>query len=182
MARSSDDSMLTIRKATEKDFPKLVEIMDRSADKEELTGYTPPKKVTRNFLAQLTRQLGLTEHGVFIAESHQKPVGFVYLVQENDFFEIEELDVVKEHQMQGIGKILVNVAERFARNKGAASISTGTAINSKGKPWKAYEFWVHMGYRDTGERTDSAHGLIYCKFVKRIRQAQQRRTRTRQQL
>jgi GNAT superfamily N-acetyltransferase len=167
-----DDLILTIRKATEKDHPRLVEIMDESADREELKGFTPPKHVTRKFLAKLKRQLRFAEHGVFIAETHQKPVGFVFLIQKHDCFEIEELDVVKEHQKQGIGKSLVNFAERFAREKGATSILTGTAVNSEGKLWKAHGFWVHMGYRDTGKRTDSEHGLEYSKLVKRFKQAQ----------
>ena len=156
---SGDDLILTIRRATEKDYPRLVEIMDESADREELKGFTPPKHVTRKFLAQLKRQLRLAEHGVFIAETSQKPVGFVFLLQKNGCFEIDEIDVVKEHQKQGIGKSLVDVAERFAMEKGSTSILTGTAVNNEGKPWKAHGFWVHIGYRDTGNKTDSEHGL-----------------------
>lgn len=160
--------MITIRKAMKEDYPKLIEIMSKAADREELKGFVPPEGVTRRFLIQLKRQLGLVEHGVFIAEINQKPVGFVFFIQKNDHFEIEEIDVVKEYQGQGIGKALVNMVERLARDKGVTSLITGTSIDSEGKPWKAYGFWIRMGCKETEERTDSGYGFKYCKFVKRL--------------
>jgi hypothetical protein len=60
------------------------------------------------------------------------------------------------------------MVEELAKYKGVAYLTTGTAVSSEGKPWKAYEFWMHMGYTDTGERIDSGYGFKYCTFVKRL--------------
>jgi len=161
--------MIAIREATGKDYLKLIEIMSRSADKEELKGFVPPTTETRKFLMQLRRQLVLAGHKIFVAEMSQKPVGFVYFTQKKDNFAIEELDVARKHQGRGIGRALVEAVEELAENNGATSLTTGTAINSEGKPWKAYGFWIRMGYKDTGERTDSGYGFKYCRFVKKLK-------------
>lgn len=160
--------MIAIRKAVKKDYPKLIEIMNNSADREELKGFVPPEEVTQRFLIQLKRQLELVESGVLVAEINREPVGFVLFNREDDWFEIEEIDVAKEYQGQGIGKALLNKIERLARDKGVTSLVTGTSVNSEGKPWKAYGFWIRMGYKDTGERRDSGYGFKYCKLVKRL--------------
>jgi GNAT superfamily N-acetyltransferase len=99
---------------------------------------------------------------------NKKAVGFIYFVHEKDCMAIEEVDVVKQYQGRGIGRALVEGAERSAKNKGVRCLTTGTAINSEGKPWKAYGFWVHLGYADAGERTDTGHGFKYCKLVKKL--------------
>lgn len=160
--------MITIRKAVKKDYPKLVEIMNKAADREELIGFVPPEDVTRNFLIRLKHELRLVHHGIFVAETNRKPVGFVFFIQKGDSFEIEEIDVVKEYQRKGIGKALVHIVERLARDRGVNSMITGTSISGEGKPWKAYGFWIHMGYEDAGERIDSGHGFKYCTLVKRL--------------
>jgi len=82
--------------------------------------------------------------------------------------EIEEIDVRKEYQGQGVGRALVQHIEDIARRRGAELLVTGTAINREGKPWKAYWFWLHTGFTDTGERIEGPHGLRYAKLAKRI--------------
>jgi GNAT superfamily N-acetyltransferase len=99
---------------------------------------------------------------------NKKAVGFIYFVHEKDCMAIEEVDVVKQYQGRGIGRALVERAERSAKNKGVKCLTTGTAINSEGKPWKAYGFWIHLGYADAGERTDTGYGFKYCKLVKKL--------------
>jgi ribosomal protein S18 acetylase RimI-like enzyme len=97
---------------------------------------------------------------------NKKPVGFIYFVQEKDAMAIGEVDVVKQYQGRGIGKALVERAERLAEKKGVRYLTMGTAVNSDGKPWKAYGFWISMGYEDTEERTDTEYGFKCCKLVK----------------
>lgn len=162
--------MVSIRRATQEDYSGLVKIMNDSADTEELKGFVPPRNVTREFLIQLRQHSKFRGHTVFVAEINEKPVGFVYFIQEKDSFTIEEVDVAKEHQGQGIGKALVEKVEVLARDRGADYLVTGTAIDSQGKPWKAYGFWIHMGYTDTGERIDSGYEFKYCRLVKKLRQ------------
>jgi GNAT superfamily N-acetyltransferase len=160
--------MISIRKATRRDYSGLVKIMNDSADKKELEGFVPPKNETRKFLLQLRQHSKLAGHGVFVAEINQKPVGFIYFIQEKHNFSIEEVDVAKKHQGQGIGRALVERVEKLAKHKGANYSVTGTAIDSRGTPWKAYWFWTHMGYTDTGGRTDSGYEFKYCKLLKKL--------------
>jgi len=142
--------------------------MSKSAGVKELKGFVPPARETRKFLTKFGQQLKVAGHQVFVAEINQKPVGFIYLIHEKNFVAIEEVDVMKRYQGRGIGKALVERAERMAKNKGAKYVATGTAINSEGKPWKAYGFWMHLGYKDAGERTVTAYGFKYCKLVKKL--------------
>jgi len=158
--------MIIIRKATERDYPGIVEIMGKAASSEELEGFVPPTEVCRKFLIRLKSQVELTEHGVLIAELNLKPVGFVFFIQKNDCLEIEEIDVLREYQKKGVGKALMNEVERIARDRNTGSLITGTSINSEGIPWKAYGFWIRMGFHDTGERIDSGYGFKYCKLIK----------------
>ena len=163
-----DVLVIPVREATKRDFSRLVKIMSKSADKRELKGFVPPASETRKFLSKLRKQLGVAGHKVFVAEMNQEPVGFIYLTHEKDCVVIEEVDVAKKYQRLGIGKALVKRAERLARDKGVKYLTTGTAINSEGEPWKAYGFWMRMGYVDAGERTDTGYGFKYCKLVKKL--------------
>jgi len=164
--------MMLIRKADESDFPAIVEIMQTSASIEELNGFVPQGAldsrvagVSTKFLAKLRKELQHREHGVIVTEKDGKPVGFTYCRYERDCIGIEEMDVRKEYQQQGIGKALVQYIEKMAREKGSKRLKTGTSINKEGKPWKAYWFWIHMGFIDTGRRKESS-GLKYAELVK----------------
>jgi ribosomal protein S18 acetylase RimI-like enzyme len=169
LEKSAGDVLkIVIRKATKRDFSKLVEIFNESAGKGELEGFVPPTSETEKFLVQLRQKLEFGDQEVLVADVNQKSVGFIYFIQEKDHFAIEEIDVAKQHQGRGIGKALVNSVEDLARNKGTKCLTTGTAINSEGEPWKAYGFWLHLGYVDTGERTQPEYGFKYCKLVKKL--------------
>jgi predicted N-acetyltransferase YhbS len=73
--------MITIKEATKKDYPRLVEIMNRSAEKEELSGFIPPRSVAQEFLVRLRQDLGHAGHGVFVAEMDRELVGFIYFIR-----------------------------------------------------------------------------------------------------
>ena len=132
--------MIVIREATKRDFLKLVEIMTKSAGKEELKGFAPPTSETQKFLIKLGQQFEVPGHQVFLAEASKKPVGFIYFVHEKDRIAIEEVDVVKQYQGRGMGKALVKRTERLAKNKGVKYLTTGTAISLRENPGKRMDF------------------------------------------
>jgi ribosomal protein S18 acetylase RimI-like enzyme len=165
---SNDDWTMAIREATKRDYPEILKIMNGAVSSKELKGFVPPPEITKKFLNNLKSQLELKEHGVLIADLSTESVGFVFFIQENDCLEIEEIDVLADYQKRGIGRALVNKVERIAKDRKVAFLKTGTSINNKGIPWRAYEFWLRMGFKDTGERWDSGYGFSYCKFIKRL--------------
>jgi GNAT superfamily N-acetyltransferase len=160
--------MLIIRKASLNDYEAITAITKKSTTEEEVIGFVPPEGVSTNFLRELNDELKRSGHGVIIAEKHGHPVGFAYFRFCRDFAEIEEVDVIKEYQGQGVGKALVQHVENAARKRGLKHLDTGTSMNKEGKQWKAYGFWVHLGFADTGERIDGPHGLKYAKLVKQL--------------
>jgi ribosomal protein S18 acetylase RimI-like enzyme len=167
-SRSHNGWIMAIRKATERDYPEILKIMNGAANSHELKGFVPPPEITKKFLNNLKSQLELKEQGVLIADLNMEPVGFVFFIQESDCLEIEEIDVLADYQKRGVGKALVNNVERIAKDRKLALLKTGTSVNNKGIPWRAYGFWLRMGLEDTGERTDSGYGFSYCKFIKRL--------------
>jgi GNAT superfamily N-acetyltransferase len=161
--------MLTIRKASLRDYQTIVDIMRKSATEEELRGFVPPEGVPSEFLKKIKDGLNQLDNGVILAESEGFPVGFAFYRLTDDSVEVEEVDVRKEFQGRGVGRALVQHVENVARERGVRRLVTGTSINVEGKPWRAYGFWVRMGFVDTGERIDGPLGLKYVKFVKQLR-------------
>ena len=163
--------MVVIRKACSKDFQTLIKIMKKSTTNEEVIGFAPSEGISPTFLKELAEELNRSDPSVIIAEKDGIPVGFAYYSFQNEFVEIQEVDVIKEYQGQGIGKTLLQHIEKIAKEKGMNCLVTGTSINKNGKPWKAYGFWLQMAFIDTGERIQGAHGLKYVKLVKQIPKA-----------
>jgi len=163
--------MVVIRKACLKDFQTLIKIMRESTTDEEVIGFAPSEGISPTFLKELAEELNRSDPSVIIAEKDGIPVGFAYYSFQNEFVEIQEVDVIKEYQGQGIGKALMQHIEEITKEKGMNCLVTGTSINKNGKPWKAYGFWLQMGFIDTGERIQGAHGLKYVKLVKQIPKA-----------
>lgn len=142
--------------------------MRESASEDEVRGFVPPEGMSPKFLEELAEELNRSDPCVIVAEEGIIPVGFAYYRCKNNFMEIEEIDVMKEYQGQEIGRALIQHMERIAKDKGIKCLVAGTSINKEGKPWKAYGFWVHMGFIDTGKRIQGLCGLKYVKFVKQL--------------
>lgn len=145
--------------------------MKESATDEEVRDFAPPEGISQKFLEELKDELKRLDHGVIVAEKNGIPVGFAYYTSGNDFVEIQEVDVIREYQGQGIGRALIKHIEKTAKEKGINRLVTGTSINKDEKPWKAYGFWIRMGFTDTGERIQGLHGLKYVRFVKQLPKA-----------
>lgn len=161
--------MLAIRKAESKDFRTIVNIMKESASHDELRGFVPPEGISSKFLEELENEIKRSDSSVIVAEKGKIPIGFTYYRCKNNFIEIEEIDVIKEYQGQGIGKALIQHIEEIAKEKGIKRLVAGTAVNCEGKTWKAYGFWIHMGFEDTGKRIQGPHGLKYVRFLKQVK-------------
>ena len=47
-------------------------------------------------------------------------------------------------------------------------MKTDATENADGVPWKAYRFWIRMGYEDTGKRLPTAHEFKEIPLIKRL--------------
>jgi len=163
--------MVVIRKACSKDFQTLVKIMKESTTDKEAIGFVPPEGISPTFLKELAEELDHSDPNVLMAEKDGVPVGFAYYSFQKNFVEIQEADVIREYQDQGIGKALIQHIEQVAKEKRMHCLVTGASINKNGEPWKAYGFWLQMGFIDTGERIQGEYDLKYVKLVKQIPKA-----------
>jgi GNAT superfamily N-acetyltransferase len=76
------------------------------------------------------------------------------------------MNVRKAEQKQGVGRALVEYVERLAIEKGLTRVETDTTENADGVPWNSYDFWLKMGFIDTGERLKTKWDLKTIPFVK----------------
>jgi GNAT superfamily N-acetyltransferase len=86
--------------------------------------------------------------------------------REQEFLYIDQMDIRKSEQRKGVGRALVEYVERLAMEKGLARVETDTTENADGVPWNSYDFWIKMGFRDTGERLKTNWDFKTIPFVK----------------
>ena len=70
---------------------------------------------------------------------------------------------------KGIGKALVLHVENIAERYGCSHMRTDTTENANWEPWKSYDFWLKMGYEDTGERLPTDYDFKEIQFIKRLK-------------
>lgn len=139
----------------------------------EVQGFTTPKpsmfyseEELRNAWAK--ENLLLDGWSVSVAEKEGGLIGFIAFKMENGKCYIDNINISKRNQRTGIGKALVYYVENLARCQGIHTILTDTTENAEGKPWKSYDFWIGMGYRDTGERLKTKWSFEEIPFCKNI--------------
>ena len=163
---------LVIRPASIRDVPSVVEIRLGALTQEEICEFGIPNNSfysSPDKLRAMWDRDNLLKDGfeVFVAEDKGRVVGFiVFSMKGND--NIDNLIVVQEEQGRGVGRALVEFVEGLARSGGFDVIRTGTIENVNGVVWKAYGFWVRMGYEDSGERVVSEYGFNDIPLVKKL--------------
>jgi ribosomal protein S18 acetylase RimI-like enzyme len=105
---------------------------------------------------------------VFVAEAEGKLVGFIAFKMERNCGYIDNIVVAKERQRQGIGRKLVAHVEMSAKSQGIDQIITDTTENADGTPWRSYNFWIKLGYKDTGERLPTKYDFKEIPLIKRL--------------
>ena len=105
---------------------------------------------------------------MFVAEAQGRIVGFIVFT-EIGIDNIDNIVVAIEEQRKGIGRSLVKYVENIARSRGISSIGTDTTENSMGVAWKAYGFWIKMGYEDSGKRIPTKYAFKVIPLVKNLK-------------
>ena len=110
---------ITITKATEKDFPDILEMIKELAEYEKA-----PEKVTNN-LQKMQKEKHLFQ--AFIAREYDRPVGFAlfffaYFTWTGKSLYLDDIYVRQEYRKQGIGKKLITVVINFAKQNNCSRI------------------------------------------------------------
>jgi GNAT superfamily N-acetyltransferase len=152
-------------------MPSIVETCQASTTDEEMIGYTAPEwgafrdnKKLRDIWTTGNRLKG--DYEVIVSEREGQIVGFLVFKREQEFLYIDQMDIRKSEQRKGVGRALVEYVERLAMEKGLARVETDTTENADGVPWNSYDFWIKMGFRDTGERLKANWDFKTIPFVK----------------
>jgi ribosomal protein S18 acetylase RimI-like enzyme len=167
---------LVIHAATIHDIPAIVRIRLTALTEDEIRGFSVPEFATYSSTDEL-RKIWAGENWlqngfrVFIAEDEGHIVGFIVFKMECDYGCIDNIVVAKDEQGRGIGTALVAHVENIAQAQGCTSMKTETTENADGVPWKAYSFWIRMGYEDTGQRLPTNYDFMEIPLRKQFRKS-----------
>lgn len=164
---------ITIRQARREDIPSIVETSHSSATDEEMVGFTAPEWGTFRDIEKLegewtTGNRLKDDYEVIVSEKEGQIVGYLVFKREQEHMYIDLIHIGKSEQGKGIGRALLEYIERLAIESGLTRIETDTVENAQGEPWKSYNFWLKMGFRDTGERLKTKWDFKTIPFVKRL--------------
>jgi ribosomal protein S18 acetylase RimI-like enzyme len=165
---------LVIRAASVRDVPFIVRIRLRALNEEEIHGFSCPEFATTSSTKKMLEMWSSgnklkDDTEMFVAEKKGILVGYMMLKVEGDSGYIDNIVVAKKEQGKGVGRALVGYAEALAKSRNCHIMKTDTTENADGVPWKSYDFWIKMGYEDTGKRVPSIYDFTEIPFVKRLK-------------
>jgi ribosomal protein S18 acetylase RimI-like enzyme len=165
---------IAIREASAEDIPAIVRVRRDAFTDEEAQGFTPPKSnifCSSEELRKAWAQKDMWKDGwkVAVAEKSRIIAGFIVFKAGHGCCYIDNLNVARERQREGIGRALVAYTENVAKSKGCSLMKTDTTENAEGTPWKSYAFWTRMGYKDTGERHPTKWSFKTIPFEKSLK-------------
>ena len=134
--------MIEIRAIREKDYPEVARIWRDVLD----------IPVTDECLAETYAKMGKDDrYATFVAEEGGRVVGLVTTVtclaigHPNGYTKINGLGVLPEHRGKGIGRMLIEKAEEFAKVNGTMYLGLASGLQRE----TAHAFYEHMGYQKT---------------------------------
>ncbi|KAA0010591.1 MAG: GNAT family N-acetyltransferase [Thermoplasmata archaeon] len=134
---------MDIRRAREKDIGEFIKIYKSAYKRIGKYSYKKEKMIKWYYRWLLRRD----ENGVFIAEVNGKAVGFIACdANWQSFFdekvgEIHEVAVMEEYKNRGIGKKLMEEAEKYLKEKGHKTIELWVGEENPAK-----RFYEKLGY------------------------------------
>lgn len=135
---------MTVRHAQTGDMPTIIELLEQEL------GYPQERLVQTN--ARLQRILSHPDYSTFVALNESTVVGFIGLMRciayefEGDYLRIAAVAVRQEEQGCGVGGLLLEHAERFARAAGFSCL----AVNSGLSRLPAHAFYEKQGFVKKG--------------------------------
>lgn len=141
---------MIMRECQETDIEKLYIL-----NKKEM-GYDYPKD---KMIQQIRKILQKDTDKIFVALVDNEIVGYIHihdydLIYNDHLKNILGIAVSKKYRHQGIGRALLNKAEKWAKDTNASGIRLVSGETRKG----AHEFYQHCGYKFVKNQ---------CNFIKR---------------
>ncbi|MHB1439481.1 MAG: GNAT family N-acetyltransferase [Cuniculiplasma sp.] len=167
---------MSVRAATKDDVDQIVNCNLSAKTQKELKGFAPPIGISKYHDSRLLkgawRYPNIVEgEEIYVCLHTDKIVGYAFVIFDQDYLELDNMDICGKFQGKGFGKELVEWIENFARSRGKSRVTLGTTRSSDDTPWKSYSFWIKMGYRVSGEIRTSAgirYGFTGIRFEKLI--------------
>lgn len=96
---------------------------------------------------------------VTVAEVDREPAGALVLVPAADHLLIENVAVDPEHQGEGIGGVLMRLAEERAQARGIGELRLYThRLMTENRTW-----YVRLGYEETGRETQDGFDRVFFR-------------------
>jgi GNAT superfamily N-acetyltransferase len=137
--KSQRGNLITIRPASASDAPRVAALSEQ-------LGYPASPREVRD---RLTRIAGDEDSAAYVAESSEAGVvGWVHIYR-RDLIELETdaeiggLIVDEGSRREGIGRLLIEQAERWASERGCRAVSVRSNVVREG----AHSFYPSAGYR-----------------------------------
>ena len=164
---------LKIRPATVKDVSSIVKIRKETVTEEDIIEFAVPEDNMYSSIEKLREMWAFenklnNDFEVFVAEDQDRVIGFIVFTVKSDD-NIDNIVVAKKEQGKGVGRALVECVESLAKSRGFHVIKTDTTENSKGVAWKAYGFWLKMGYEDSGIRVSTEYDFKVIPLAKKLK-------------
>jgi ribosomal protein S18 acetylase RimI-like enzyme len=156
---------ITISRATVDDVPAIKQMVNESYAKYVERIGKPPAPMTADYEALLKT------HDVFVlrpgdssfssSSTETEAVGSIVLQapQDSDALQINNLVVSVASQGKGYGRILMNLAEEIAKEKGRVALELFTNV----KMWENIGLYAKLGFDETERKVDSGYERVYFR-------------------
>lgn len=154
---SAEDTLPTIRPATSADLPRLGELGTLLVDAHhafDARRFFPAKAGTpAGYAAFLARELEQPDNAVFVAEENGQVIGYAFAAVEGYDYKalrgpagvLHDILVEPGHRGRGAGRLLLDAALAFFKERGAPQVVLWTADRNEG----AQRLFASAGFRRT---------------------------------
>jgi len=120
-------------------------MMPRQSRLSDQLGYPSTEEETTRRLLQVNGQSG---HAVYVAEAAGRLIGWVHVFANHSLLadtpaEVAGLVVDENHRGRGVGRVLMQQAERWAQERGCRSVRLRSNVLRS----RAHVFYERLGYR-----------------------------------
>jgi GNAT superfamily N-acetyltransferase len=144
------ENLIVVREALESDHPFILGLSPRLAEVAKLEWHTEDiiEKMQDDYISEMLAETS-KPNITFIVESNNVPLGFIHVRTHIDSISGETcgtiplLAVLPKSQGLGLGKILIEYAEKWAKNLGCRLLHLEVFANNN----NANNFYKNMGFK-----------------------------------